>query len=89
MTPTTNDALTTATVTMRYWAGAAAAAGVTSETLTADTVGAALDEAIARHPGLERVVAVCVCLLDGGRVDRDTDLPPGATLEVLPPFAGG
>lgn len=89
MTPTTNDTLTAATVTMRYWAGAAAAAGVTSETLTADTVGAALDAAVVRHPGLERVVAVCVCLLDGGRADRDTALAPGATLEILPPFAGG
>lgn len=74
---------------MRYWAGAAAAAGMDSEQLGATTVGEAIDEAIARHPELAPVAAVCVCLLDGARADRDVPLTAGATLELLPPFAGG
>lgn len=77
------------TVTVRYWAAAAAATGVESEQWSGDTVGAVLDAALAEHPDLGRVLAVASVLLDGAAVDREVTVPEGAVLEILPPFAGG
>ncbi|KGN34329.1 molybdopterin converting factor [Knoellia sinensis KCTC 19936] len=75
---------------MRYWAGARAAAGVTEETLvTGPLVGDALDAAVAAHPELSDVMAVCSVLVDGRAVGRDAELREGVVVEVLPPFAGG
>lgn len=54
--PTAGPAL--ATVTMRYWAAARAAAGVDSETRTGATVGEVVDAAVAAHPDLARVARV-------------------------------
>lgn len=75
--------------TIRYWAGAKAAAGVETETVEAPTVAQALELVTAARPELSSVVPHCALLLDGRRVQGDADLPPGAVLEVLPPFAGG
>ena len=77
-------------VTVRYWAGARAAAGV-DEDRVADCpdVAAALHAVTALHPALAAVVGVCTLLLDGRVVAPTTALPPDAVLEVLPPFAGG
>lgn len=77
-------------VTLRYWAGARAAAGVSEETLEAGpTVGDVLDRAVAAHPDLHDVVAVCSVLLDGRAVGREVVVGRDEVLEVLPPFAGG
>lgn len=80
-------------VLIRYWAGAAAAAGVDSETVEADTVAAALASVTAdRGPELERVIGISSILVDGRRAaanDRDVDLTGPVQVEVLPPFAGG
>ena len=77
-------------VTVRYWAGARAAAGVDhDEVAGVESVGAALSAVTALHPALEPVAAVSTLLLDGRAVDRDTALANGSVLEVLPPFAGG
>jgi sulfur-carrier protein len=35
------------------------------------------------------VLKVASFLVDGVRADDDTVLPPGAIVDVLPPFAGG
>ena len=78
-----------AAVTVRYWAGARAAAGVDAESQTGDTLGAVLEAAVTAHPGLERVVAVSTFIVDGRASDRTTVMRPGMTVEVLPPFAGG
>lgn len=78
-----------ATVTVRYWAGARAAAGTDAETLSGATVGDVLDAAVTTHPELRRVVAVSTFLLDGRASERGAALRDGVTLEVLPPFAGG
>jgi molybdopterin converting factor small subunit len=78
-----------ATVTVRYWAGARAAAGTDAETHTGETLGAVLDAAVAAHPELERVVSVSTFLLDGRASDRSARVSDGVTIEVLPPFAGG
>jgi molybdopterin synthase sulfur carrier subunit len=78
-------------VTVRYWAGARAAAGRAEENVRAATVGELLASINAR-PGLARIVASCSLLIDGAGVHRDETsrvLPPGATVDVLPPFTGG
>lgn len=78
------------TVTVRYWAGARAAAGV-DEDRVADCpdVASALQAVTALHPALAGVVEVCTVLLDGRAVAPAAPLHPDAVLEVLPPFAGG
>ena len=78
------------TVTVRYWAGARAAAGVDEEVLpSVGTVGELVDRLLAARPGLAPVLPVC-SLLVGGRVGAGEDpVPAGAVVEVLPPFAGG
>ncbi len=79
----------TAEVTIRYWAGAATAAGCASEPADAGSVGRVLDQACQRHPELAPVLRVASILVEGVRADRDELVPAGATIEVLPPFAGG
>ncbi len=78
-------------VTVRYFAAAAEAAGTASETVAARTLG---DLAAAVRQGRDaRFAAVldrCAHLVDGQRVDDPAAvLPEGATVDVLPPFAGG
>ncbi len=79
-------------LTVRYFAGARAAAGRSEETVPA---GRCLDEVTAelaeRHGDrLARVLGAASFLVDGTAChDRKTQLPAGATLDVLPPFAGG
>lgn len=76
-------------VTLRYWAGARATAGLDTETLAGDTVGEVLAAAAAAHTGLEPVLGVATILLDGRPAAAGDPVSAGATLEVLPPFAGG
>jgi molybdopterin converting factor small subunit len=83
-----------AIVTMRYWAAAKEAAGVAEETVTADTLAAALGRAAAGGGArLSSVLARSSFLIDGHPVGtRAADavlLTDGAVIEVLPPFAGG
>ena len=78
-------------VTVRYFAGAAEAAGAESETLSADSVGALREAMVERHgPGLAKVLGRCSLLANGTYVD-DAAMPlaEGVTVDVLPPFAGG
>ena len=77
-------------VTVRYWAGARAAAGVDTDLLgPCATVADALAAVVARRPGLGPVADVSTVLVDGRRAAREDRLPASALLEVLPPFAGG
>lgn len=88
-----------AIVTMRYWAAAKEAAGVAEETVTADTLAAALTviggqrRESAGGTALSTVLARSSFLIDGHPVGlRAADsvvLAEGAVIEVLPPFAGG
>ena len=78
-----------AAVTVRYWAGARAAAGTEQDVVTGSTVGDAVAAVTALHPALEAIAAVSTLLLEGRAVTRDTVLDDGAVVEVLPPFAGG
>ena len=85
-------------VTVRYWASARAAAGVSSDELeVAGPVSLAelRDRAAALHPGtrLEAVLSVCSVLVGdqpvGSRDPATVEISPGDTVEFLPPFAGG
>lgn len=85
-------------ITVRYWAGARAAAG-TAEDVVEAPAGATLADVVARvlelHPGdrMSRTVAVCSVLVGdqpvGSRDPGDVRVPPGSVVELLPPFAGG
>ena len=78
-------------VTVRYFAGARAAAGVDSETRDADTLDELVGQLVASHgERLEKVLTACSFLVDGTSTrDRSLALAPGAVVDVLPPFAGG
>ncbi|PZM91043.1 MAG: molybdopterin synthase sulfur carrier subunit [Actinobacteria bacterium] len=80
------------TVTVRYFAGARAAAGTEAEVVPAglDRDGL-IAELTARHgERLAAVLRVASFLVDGTAWhDSETPLGAGATVEVLPPFAGG
>ncbi|MFL5911959.1 MAG: MoaD/ThiS family protein [Mycobacteriales bacterium] len=78
-------------VTVRYWAGARAAAGREEETVDAGTVGD-LMTALSARPDLARVLNAASLLVDGEAVRRDDTghkLATGSVVDVLPPFAGG
>ncbi|WP_327311688.1 MoaD/ThiS family protein [Streptomyces sp. NBC_01243] len=81
---------------MRYWAAAKAAAGTEQEPCWARSLAEALEQARARHadrPRFAQVLGHCSFLVDGYQVgDRDHAAVPlreGATVELMPPFAGG
>lgn len=81
-------------VTLRYFAGAGAAAGVEEERVPMPA-GSTIADALAgagdrRGPALARVIAASSVLVDGVHQHGGADaLRDGATLDVLPPFAGG
>ena len=76
--------------TIRWFGAAAAAAGCDIGPTAAGTLGEAFAGAVAAHPELEAVLARCSVLLDGVRTaDPATPVAAGATIDVLPPFAGG
>ena len=79
------------TVTVRYFAGARAAAGVDTETRDAGSLDELVAQIVGEHGDkLERVLTACSFLVDGTSTrDRALVLTPGATVDVLPPFAGG
>ncbi len=86
-------------VTLRYWASARAAAGTDSDAM--EVVGpVSLAELVSRaraaHTDSSRFsdVLSCCAVMVGDRPVTTGDattvmVPPGATVEFLPPFAGG
>ena len=78
-------------VNVRYFAGARAAADTAAEQVATTTLAELVRQLTERHgPRLERVLTVCSFLVDGvAWHERDAPLPAGATVDVLPPFAGG
>jgi molybdopterin converting factor small subunit len=78
-------------VTVRYFAAARAAVGVEEEIVEAHTLDALLRLlADTRGESLAKVLGCASFLVDGlSWHDRETPLPVGATVDVLPPFAGG
>ncbi|GAB3248609.1 MoaD/ThiS family protein [Nocardioides dilutus] len=91
-------AITAAVIRVRYWAAAKAAAGTAEDLLPVTgplTLADVRRQAIALHPGtrLEAVLEACSVLVGdepaGSRADVDVRVEPGASVEFLPPFAGG
>jgi molybdopterin synthase sulfur carrier subunit len=85
-------------IQVRYWAAARTAAGCDMEEIPVSgpmTLSDVLAESVRRHPGtrLAEVLSVCSVLLGDRPVatedPADVLVPPGSTLEFLPPFAGG
>lgn len=79
---------------VRYFAGAAAAAGLEQEVVLLDHRSATLGGLRAHlrgvHPPLGAVLAVATALVDELAVtDASAPLRDGARVDVLPPFAGG
>ena len=89
-----HDTTPVVTISLYYWAGAKAAAGVVSETVEATTVGLALDHVRQRRadPRFDRVLQASAILIDGQvahEVDLTRPLSTPVRVEILPPFAGG
>jgi molybdopterin converting factor small subunit len=86
-------------VTLRYWAGARAAAGVREDVFDVAgpvTLGELVTRALAAHPDAPRladVLAMCAVLVAERPVTTadpaTTEVRPGQSVEFLPPFAGG
>jgi molybdopterin converting factor small subunit len=76
-------------VTIRYFAAARSAAGESSATAQAASIGDLVTTVSTGRPELARVLSICTFLLDGERADAGTPLRPGAQVDALPPFAGG
>ena len=78
-------------VTVRYFAAARAAAGVAEEQADAPSLDALVSGLSAtRGDRLATVLGAASFLVDGlAWHDPEAALPPGATVDVLPPFAGG
>ncbi|GAA1589543.1 MoaD/ThiS family protein [Actinoplanes couchii] len=79
-------------LTVRYFAGARAAAdGTSSEPATAGNLDELIQLLTDRHgERLALVLKAASFLVDGLTChDRTAPLPTGATIDVLPPFAGG
>jgi molybdopterin converting factor small subunit len=81
--------------TVRYWAAAKDAAGVAEESFDANNLGDLMAKITQKHgkSDLPRVLGRSSFLVNGHpagtRDPRTVELPEGATVEVLPPFAGG
>jgi len=80
-------------ITVRYFAGARAASGVEQESigLTAGATLTDLAAALADRHGAElaRVLTASSYLIDEVAGPTDRTLADAATVDVLPPFAGG
>ncbi|GAA2722442.1 MoaD/ThiS family protein [Cellulomonas aerilata] len=78
-------------IRVRYFAAAAEAAGVDTETFDAATAGELRAAMVDAHgAALDRVLTRCSLLAGGHRLDADSRrIEDGVTVDVLPPFAGG
>jgi sulfur-carrier protein len=78
-------------ITVRYFAGARVAAGTAEEKVSAETLDQLITLLVDQHGDvLGRVLAASSFLVDEVVChDRRARLPEGASIDVLPPFAGG
>ena len=76
---------------IRFFAGAADAAGRREQQLDGPLALGALRTVLADDLGPEfaAVLGRCSLMVDGTRLDDDAVAPDTATVDVLPPFAGG
>ncbi len=77
-------------VTVRLFAAARAAAGVSELVVSAGTLESVLADAVAAGPGLVTVLPQCSFLLNEVSVrEKHSVVNDGDVVDVLPPFAGG
>ncbi|MFG2053208.1 MoaD/ThiS family protein [Micromonospora sp. NPDC048930] len=78
-------------IRVRYFGGTRAAAGTSEEDHPASTLAELLDRMGEAHgPRLRAALRTCSFLVNGTQWrDRHAVLPSPATVDVLPPFAGG
>ena len=79
-------------VTVQFFAAARAAVGASQLHVAAGSLGEILDEIAGAHPEFGAVRPRCSFLVNGVATHRDPSsimVEDGATLDVLPPFAGG
>ena len=99
MTPAADRETTLGRVTLRYWASARAAAGTDTDALEVSgpvSLAELVERARAAHADSSRFsdVLSCCSVMVGDRPVTTGDpasviVAPGATVEFLPPFAGG
>lgn len=75
--------------TVRYFAGAADAAGREQETRSELSLERLRAGVIADYVRLGAVLPKCALLVNGQRRDDDAALTDTDTVDILPPFAGG
>lgn len=75
--------------TVRYFAGAADAAGAEEEVRTEATLDALRAAVVTDHERLGLVLPRCAVLVNGERTDADVPLSASDVVDILPPFAGG
>jgi len=79
-------------VTVRFFAGARAAAGCDQVLVEPGTLERVVESMHAAFPPLKAVTPMCSFLVDSLSATRRDGGPvvgPGSTVDVLPPFAGG
>jgi len=99
VTPASDPETSSGQVTLRYWASARAAAGTDSDALEVTgpvSLAELVERARAAHADSSRFSEVlsCCSVMVGDRPVTTGDpatviVAPGATVEFLPPFAGG
>ena len=99
MTTSSDEATTAGHVTLRYWASARAAAGTDRDEIEVSgtvTLAELVGEVRIRHADSARFAEVlsCCSVMVGDRPVTSEDpatvtVAPGASVEFLPPFAGG
>lgn len=75
-------------ITVRLFAAAADVVGTKQLNLEATSVADVIAH-LSDAQTTTKVISRCSFLVDGTRATPDTALAPGATVDVLPPFAGG
>ncbi len=76
-------------IRVRFFAAAAERAGADVQERSETTLRTLQTALATEHPALGEILPRCAVLVDGVRRDEDVALPAGATVDVLPPFAGG
>lgn len=80
---------TDAAVTVRLFAAARAAAGTSQTLARPGSLRDVTAELTERFSGLAPVLPICSFLVDGLHAEPGDPVANGATLDVMPPFAGG
>jgi len=75
-------------ITVRLFAAAADVVGTKQLKLQAQTVADVMAQ-LSDAQTTTRVISRCSFLVNGAKASPETDLEDGATVDVLPPFAGG